>query len=237
MAGKKILLVEGADDRHVFLHLCKQHHIGIQTEIDLLRRDRKVSQQRYLGVLDEIKDEGDVTNLVEEFQVGLKGSAIEALGVVLDADTDVSARWDAIESRLTEAGYSGVPRQPSPEGTILDPPADTHTLLPRIGVWIMPDNQSAGKLEHFIRFLIPANKGRLLERAELSVREIPDGERLFSKPDEIKAVVHTWLAWQKEPGLRFGTAIAAKFLDPNVPQADVLVSWLKRLFFPGAPAA
>jgi hypothetical protein len=71
-----------------------------------------------------------------------------------------------------------------------------------------------------------------LKHAALSVDGIPDGERLFSEPDEIKAIIHTWLAWQKEPGKPFGTAITAKFLDPNVAQADVLVGWLKRLFFP-----
>ena len=54
-----------------------------------------------------------------------------------------------------------------------------------------------------------------------------------SKPlDEPKAVIHTWLAWQEEPGRPFGTAIKARFLDPSVPEVDVLTAWLKRLFFP-----
>jgi hypothetical protein len=40
------------------------------------------------------------------------------------------------------------------------------------------------------------------------------------------------VAWQKEPGKPLGTAITAKFLNPNVAQVDILVAWLKRLFFP-----
>jgi len=44
--------------------------------------------------------------------------------------------------------------------------------------------------------------------------------------------MHTWLAWQEEPGKPLGTAITAKFLDANVAQVDVLVAWLKALFFP-----
>jgi hypothetical protein len=214
MGVKKVLLVEGEDDKRVFLSLCGQRNIG---------------------KLDEIVPQEGVDKLLESFPVRLLESDIGAFGLVLDADTDLSARWAALRSRLFQAGYKNVPDQPASEGTILNPPPNT--LLPRFGVWIMPDNQSAGKLEHFIRFLIPSNRGRLLEHAELIVREIPAGERLFSNPDEIKAVIHTWLAWQKEPGKPYGTAITAKFLDPNVPQVDVVVAWLKRLFFPGVPAA
>jgi hypothetical protein len=213
MAGKKVLLVEGRDDEYVFKNLCGQRNIGR---------------------LDEIEPQDSVEKLLENFPVWLKESDIEVLGVVLDADTDPSARWDAIESRLTKAGYTGVPRQPSPEGTILVPPPGTE--LPRFGVWIMPDNTSAGILEDFLRFLVPAG-GRLLEHVETSVAGIPVGERRFTEADKPKAIVHTWLAWQEEPGRPYGTAITAKFLDPHVPEADVLVAWLKRLFFSGAPAA
>ncbi|MGA2543576.1 MAG: DUF3226 domain-containing protein [Verrucomicrobiota bacterium] len=208
MAGKKILLVEGTDDEHVFKNLCGQRNVG---------------------TLDEIKPQGSVKQLLENFPVRLLESEIEVLGVVLDADTDLAGRWDALKQRLIRAGYSGVPGQPAPEGTILDPPINT--LLPRFGVWIMPDNRTTGILEDFLHFLVPAGS-RLFEHVKSSVQAIPDQERRFSKLAEPKAIIHTWLAWQVEPGKPFGTAISAKFLDPNVSQVDVLVAWLKRLFFP-----
>jgi hypothetical protein len=47
-----------------------------------------------------------------------------------------------------------------------------------------------------------------------------------------KAIMHTWLAWQEEPGLPFGTAIKAGYLDSSAAPVDTLVSWLNRLFFP-----
>lgn len=208
MAGKKILLVEGTDDEHVFKHLCGQ---------------------RQVGTLDEIKPQGSVELLLENFPVRLKESEIEVLGVVLDADTDVSGRWAALKQRLLDAGYSTVPAHPAAGGTILDPPPNT--ILPRFGVWIMPDNQTTGILEDFLHFLVPAGS-RLFEHVKSSVQAIPEQERRFSKLAEPKAVIHTWLAWQADPGKPFGTAISAKFLDPNVPQVDVLVAWLKQLFFP-----
>ena len=93
----------------------------------------------------------------------------------------------------------------------------------------MPDNQTKGILEDFLRFLVPAGS-RLFDHVTTSVATIPEGERRFSQLAEPKALIHTWLAWQEEPGKPMGTAITARYLDPNVAQVDVLVSWLKRLF-------
>jgi hypothetical protein len=208
MAGKKILLVEGSDDEHVLKHLCGE---------------------RGVGKLDEVKPQGDVIRLLENFPVRLKESDVEALGVVIVADTDLAARWQSLRDRLTKAGYQNVPANPAPTGTILAPPSDG--LLPRVGVWIMPDNQTKGILEDFLHFLVPSGS-RLFGHVKSSVAAIPESERRFSQLAEPKAIIHTWLAWQQEPGKPLGTAITAKFLDANVPQVDVLVAWLKALFFP-----
>jgi len=64
------------------------------------------------------------------------------------------------------------------------------------------------------------------------VAAIPADERRFSQLAQPKALIHTWLAWQEEPGKPLGTAITARYLDPDVAQVDVLVSWLNRLYFP-----
>jgi len=92
----------------------------------------------------------------------------------------------------------------------------------------MPDNQSKGILEDFLRFLVPPGSP-LFQYVEDSVKAIP-GKPLFPEKDEPKARIHTWLAWQKEPGKPYGTAITAKFLDPDAPQAKTFVAWLNRLF-------
>ena len=66
---------------------------------------------------------------------------------------------------------------------------------------------------------------------EASVAAIPPADRRFRQVAESKAIIHTWLAWQREPGMPLGRAITARFLDPNVSQVDVIVDWLMRLFF------
>ena len=214
MANGKILLVEGTDDKHVMKHICGN---------------------RGIPHLDEVKPHEGVINLLESLKVRLTLSEEgDIIGVVIDADTEISDRWKSIRNQVTGVGYQNVPDQPDPDGTILDPPAGT--LLPRLGVWIMPNNQTNGILEDFLRFLVP-QPNILFDHAKVSVAAIPEGERRFKQLDEPKAIIHTWLAWQEEPGRPFGTAISACFLDPNVPEVDVLATWLKRLFFPNSQSS
>ncbi len=208
MADCKILLVEGPDDEHVLKHICGN---------------------RGIAHLNEVKPHGSVTTLLESIPVRLKASEDgDIVGVVIDADTDVKARWRSLRGRLINVGYQNVPTDPTPDGTILDPPAQT--LLPRVGIWIMPDNQTNGILEDFLRFLVP-QEDALFDHVQSSVTTIPKADRRFTQLAEPKAIIHTWLAWQEEPGKPLGTAITARFLDPDVSQVDVLVSWLNRLFF------
>ncbi len=208
MAAKKILLVEGTDDENVLKHICGN---------------------RGIPRLDDVKSHEGVERLLDSVPVRLKASEDgDIVGVVIDADTDVAARWESLRDRLIRVGYTGVPDNPASDGTILDPPAGT--LLPRVGIWIMPDNQTKGILEDFLQFLIPEGS-RLFKHVQSSIANIPKGERRFNQLAEPKAIIHTWLAWQKEPGKSLGTAITARYLDPDVKEVDVLVSWLNRLFF------
>jgi hypothetical protein len=209
MAVKRTLLVEGPDDEHVLKHICGN---------------------RGILHLDAVTPLGSVDSLLESVPVRLKASEDgDIVGVVIDADTDLAARWQSLTARLRRAGYVAVPGNPAVDGTIIEPPDGT--LLPRVGIWVMPDNQTTGILEDFLRFLVPSGSA-LFGHVTASVAAIPEGERRFSQLAEPKALIHTWLAWQEDPGKPMGIAITARYLDPHVAQADALVSWLKRLFFP-----
>ena len=212
--ARRILLVEGVDDEHVMKHLCGNHGIPH---------------------LDEIKEHGGAPNLLESVPVRIKASEEgDIVGIVIDADTNLRTRWQSIRDRITTMGYENAPEAPVPGGTIINPPDGT--LLPRLGIWVMPDNRTDGILEDSLRFLVP-RPSVLLDHAENSVADIPEGERRFRpREDEPKAVIHTWLAWQREPGRPFGTAITERFLDSNVAEARVIASWLRRLFYPDPQA-
>ncbi len=203
---RKILLVEGPDDEHVFKGLCGHYD---------------------LPWLDEIKQHGGYVTLLDAFPVRLKESDVEALGVVIDADENLSSRWDAISNRLREKGYE-VPRSPDPTGLVLNPPKSS--MLPRVGVWIMPNNQVPGILEDFIRELVPPGDG-LFIYAEKCIDSIEPPLKKFRALDLPKVRMHTWLAWQAEPGRPLGQSITMRVLDADLPKAKEVVAWLERLFY------
>ena len=208
MPGRRALYVEGKDDEHVIKHFC---------------------EGRGIGKLDPIVRREGAEDLLAAFatEVHLFTKEGDALGIVVDADMDIDARWQAVRDRLIEAGYEDVPEHPEPDGTILDSPPSS--LLPRVGVRLMPNNINTGKLENLLKQRVPA-ADPLLEHARSVVNSLPKAN--FTDNDRIKAVMHTWLAWQKEPGRPYGTAITAGYLDAYAPAADGLVSWLNHLFNP-----
>lgn len=48
--------------------------------------------------------------------------------------------------------------------------------------------------------------------------------------ETMKAVLHTWLAWQEEPGLPYGTAIRARYFRHDSEVAECFVRWFRRVF-------
>ena len=150
------------------------------------------------------------------------------LGIVLDADDVSAASWRRIGTALTKAGYHDIPESQDPNGTIIDAP---HEALPRLGVWMMPDNVVDGMLEDFVIPLIPIDP--IWRRACDTVDSIPDEERRFAKRHRSKACVHTWLAWQDDPGLPMGRALEreeSQILLASGPLADRFLAWLSRLY-------
>jgi len=206
VSASKRLLVEGNDDEHVLKHVWDTLSLPYQHQI-----------VRFDGV-----DE-----LLVKMPVLLLESDIEVVGIVLDADTNFESRWNSVRGRLISSGYQQVPTMPTYEGTVISPPANT--LLPVVGVWIMPDNASDGILEDFLKQLIPQNS-LLFKHVEQSVDSIPADLRRFRDIARPKVLIHTWLAWQEVPGQPYGTAIKSKYLDPESDAAKRLSEWMRTLF-------
>ena len=89
-----------------------------------------------------------------------------------------------------------LPDNPEKDGVILSPPSGAR---PYVGIWLMPDNQTSGMLEDFL-LRLTGDGDPLLSRAEQVVNSIPETEKLFGNTKRSKAVIHTWLAWQSDPG-------------------------------------
>jgi hypothetical protein len=196
------LLVEGPDDRHVIRNLLR--HRG------------------YTFDEGRIRDLEGIHTLLQGLPVYLKMTEVP-LGVVVDADVDLNARWQSVRDRFRAAGYSDVPTAPDANGTI-----SRQDGRPVVGVWIMPDNSLPGSLEDFVHKLVPGGD-RLWPIARETVDSIPAADRRFPVQLKGKVQIHTWLAWQEQPGSPMGAAITKKYLDGDSTHADAFVNWFRRL--------
>ena len=203
--------VEGTDDLHSIVHLLIRHGIDYDSE-------------PWPAELPEFKKSGSVGELLEEMETVVELSTGRVIGFVLDADSPLLDRWNAVRDRLSRVGVDA-PRQPPPGGFV----GRSETYLADVGVWLMPDNQHDGKLETFLRTLIDAGDP-LIDHATSATDRAKQLGAEFPKVDQIKALMHTWLAWQKEPGRPFGTAIRARFFRHDSTAAQAFVAWFKRLY-------
>lgn len=210
MNKRHVLLVEGPHDKHVLYALAAHHKLPDEC-----------FKIETLNGLDALR-----TRL--RSRVGEE----ERLGIVLDADVELTSRWQSIQEQVRKALGSEallLPTQPSPEGTVITLPDGR-----RLGIWLMPNNQLPGNLEHFLAFLRPAGD-QLLPLVDSFLSQLPSAEdcpQRFPDKDRMKARIHAYLALQKEPGKPLGQAITARYLDADAPEAQTLVEWLRRLFVP-----
>ena len=207
MANKKlannfILLVEGKDDLFVLSELLKHHQVP----------------ENFL-----IKNKEGIEKLLDTLDVELIAGSLERLAIVVDADIAPEKRWTQIRNILTASGYTNAPLVIGMSGTIFEQQGK------RIGIWIMPDNSAAGMLEDFVRLLTPPGDDLLLF-AEECVDEVMVRDRRFPVSHRSKAIIHTWLSWQKEPGTPLGLAIKNRELNASSPTVQPLLEWLSQMF-------
>jgi hypothetical protein len=221
----RILFVEGNDDQHTIWAICEQLEIKETFRVVIPDGAGKIPTKNTRQT-----ELGGIENVLKAARLNLiaGSSAVERIGIVIDADEDLTARWQSVLSILEKAGYENLPNSPDESGTIIK-----QDFLPTFGVWIMPDNQTErGYLETFLTFLVPENN-KSWQHAKHSVAVLEDKPfiKTKSKIDHTtKAEIYTFLAWQEEPGKPFGQAITAKYLQADNPNCGKFVEWLKRLF-------
>ena len=205
------LHVEGDDDQHSMVHLLIRHGIDYDSK-------------PWPPAFPEFKPIGNIDGLLDGMETAVRLSTGRVIGFVLDADSPLLARWQAVCDRLRRAAVD-TPKQPLPEGFI----GHSSTYRSTVGVWLMPDNQHDGKLETLLKTLIDEHDG-LIDHATEATNIATELGAEFPDVDHIKAVLHTWLAWQQEPGRPYGTAIRAKYFRHDSPAAVAFVAWFKRLY-------
>lgn len=194
-------MVEGQDDKHVVQKICQR---------------RQYSYPR-------IEDKGGIDRLLASISPELKVSGRQAVGILVDANDNPNARWTSIRDRLSKVGVT-LPENPDLHGTIVDT-GD----LPRVGIWLMPDNESQGALEHFVERMIPSDDA-VWPLSRQYIEGIPEEHRRFKESHSQKAKIHAWLAARETPGLLMGTAISSEDLQLDGDLVEKFVAWLQKLF-------
>jgi hypothetical protein len=199
----KILLLEGADDDHSIRAIKGQHHITKE-------------------LFEHVNCDGVENLLDKNLRNALKSDSVHTIGIVLDADTDLNARWNALKAKLID--HVDLPIPFPKEGLVIQ------GKYKRIGVWIMPNNQVNGMLEDFLAELVPADDPLLPIAKETLATIESRGLNKYSSIHQSKALMHTWLAWQEQPGRPFGQAITNHSLTTNPELCQRFIAWLKLLF-------
>ena len=217
MPQRSSLHVEGRDDTHAIKHLLLRH--GVECPLD-----NEVVRDTLPATIPEIKLAGSKDKVLDAMAQAVRFGTGLSVGFVIDADADAANSWDAVRDRL-----SFLDPKPPMELPTAGFIADVPDYRARVGVWIMPDNRTSGALEHFLNDLVDENDP-LLALARESSTAAHDRGALFPEVKYVKAVLHTWLSWQKEPGRPFGTAIAAKYFSADSPTALSFMRWFNELF-------
>ena len=174
-----------------------------------------------------IEDMGGEDNLLDrkKLMIRLKDPTTKHFGIILDADHDAGKKWDKL--RPTCAGFfKDLPNDFPATGLIA-----TNDRDQRLGVWIMPDNKSHGILETFLTFLVPDHETNPLRKfASEACGTATERGANFKPAHRDKAEIHTWLAWQDEPGQQLHAAVQQRILDPTSEYAAPFVRWFRELY-------
>ena len=197
-----VLIVEGVNDKHVAFQIWNR------------RNSVKVFRVIHRDGIDK---------LLKSIEFDVKTSGYEAVGFMVDADDDPSGRWDEVSDRLRRASIDA-PVTPDPDGTVI---AATDEM-PRIGVWMMPDNESSGELEDFVAEMIP-NGDPVWPLSQNYIDGIPVGDRKFTTGKTLRAKIYAWLAAREDPR-QMGLAIKARDLKVGGELCTRFTAWLDRLF-------
>ena len=97
----RILFVEGADDQHTIWAICEHFKVEETFVVEIPDRIGKINRKAKSTEL------GGIDNVLKATRLNLIAglSAVERIGIVIDADESLNARWQSVSSLLEKAGF------------------------------------------------------------------------------------------------------------------------------------
>lgn len=206
----KVLLVEGAGDEVVIKEILDAWNIPCPC----------------------IKVCGSDTQVFQALKIYLSNPAqYNTIGVIVDADIHPEGRLQRFAQVLNASKHYRLDEKTPliAEGLITN---GVVVDAARVGLWVMPDNQGHGMLEDFLSGMAAAVHPELLEESEHAISKVESqGIQQYTSRHRPKAIIHTYLAWQEEPGRTLPQAIQKHYLDVSSDNARPFVTWISRLFW------
>lgn len=218
--GDSLLLVEGSNDRHAVSQLVRLLY-GVEPAFEILdcRGDD--------GVLNQLSAKLVQPNLQQKI-----------LGLILDADIEGSTTREVIQRRLAQlkdrigVDYD-LPDMFPESGLIIDPLPGRRAIgaLPRIGVWLMPNNKAFGMFEDLLMESLGDHQREYTSKVVKQAKA--DRIASYHESHHSKAVIRTYMAWQEPPDVQYlGLAIQKGHFQNIEAACAQFLDWLGRLFVP-----
>lgn len=171
---------------------------------------------------------GGINSALEKLRISLSEPELSHIGLIVDAnDAGPLLTWQKIRNILSAffASHTLSAADAQTGAKVI-----SEASMPTIGIWIMPDNTNQGYLEHFLSSMIPHNN-ELWHHADATLNHLNTTPfNIIPSSRMQKALLHTWLAWQKEPGKPFGQAIDAGYFNINTPLIEPFLEWFTNTF-------
>ncbi|SMN01775.1 hypothetical protein SPONN_29 [uncultured Candidatus Thioglobus sp.] len=198
---KSVLLLEGNDDCNIIKFFCQNNEITTNFGFCNCKTDSQV-----LSKLNSLLREDNL---------------IEVIGIILDADNNLSERYQQIKDKVS--GFYRLPNSMPKDGLV-----HKENGVPKLGIWIMPNNKDNGALEEFYLTLATDIDTDFID----GVIQQAENKNLTSfKPQHRnKAIMHTYFAWQDSPNSPLHKSINKIALNNDAEVAQKFKSWLERLF-------
>lgn len=200
----RLLLVEGKDEVNLFNKLI-EYCFG---------RDNPGIQVIPVGSKEQFK-----RKLATIKTAAQTGPALQAIGIVRDADNSASDSFKSVCAGVRHVKY--------------EPPsahAKFSNATPSIGVFIVPDGSQPGAIETVCRQSVESE-----ETAECVVEYLDclTKHNAMKSTNEDKSFAHAYLAAMKDPLVRVGEAALQGVWDFRSPAFDALSRFVRDLVSPG----
>jgi hypothetical protein len=174
-----------------------------------------------------VVDAGGISRVSDAIKVALANPDVTNIGVVVDANAvGCQSRIDSITNgiRRTYPDFNELITL-SPTGWVGEIAQGV-----ALGLWVMPNNQDSGYLEHFLVRLIRENDQNFVLAQQFLSEAKATGEASFTEGRDQKALLALFLAIQEEPGMNAPTAVKKGILDHTNPLAQNFLTWFDSTF-------